>query len=139
MGVKFDILTDALRSKLNNMANYDFSSGLTEACLLVENDAKRNAPVASGQLRASITHEVSDTQGTVGTSLFYAPYVEYGTGLFSSQGNGRKDVPWYYKDAAGKWHSTCGRQPKPFLIPALDANKDNIRSIFEKMIKGVIS
>lgn len=138
MGVKFDILTDALRSKLSKMENYDFSNVLTDACLLVENDAKRNAPVATGQLRLSITHEVSGTEGTVGTSLFYAPYVEYGTGLFSSQGNGRKDVPWYYKDAAGNWHSTCGRQPKPFLIPAFDANKENIKQMFEKAIKEMI-
>ena len=42
----------------------------------------------------SITHEIEETSenrttGAVGTNLEYAPYVEFGTGIFSSLGNGR--------------------------------------------------
>lgn len=125
----------ALMAKLNKLSNLNLNQPLTKACLLVENAAKEKAPVGTGELRRSITHEVFDDYGEVGTELFYAPYVEYGTGLFSSKGDGRKDVPWRYQDAQGNWHSTSGMQPQPFLIPALEKNRKRINEIFKEYIK----
>lgn len=74
--------------------------GLTKACLIVEGEAKKKAPSRDGQLRQSITHEVvkETSTGYVGSNLEYAPYVEIGTGIYSSEGTGREDVPWRYKD-----------------------------------------
>ncbi|WP_299043873.1 hypothetical protein [uncultured Campylobacter sp.] len=45
--------------------------------------------------------------GVVYTPLEYAPYVEYGTGLFAVEG-GRADVPWSYQNDKGEWISTSG-------------------------------
>jgi hypothetical protein len=63
-------------------------------------------------LRASITSRVEEVdgnlQGEVGTPLMYGNYVEYGTGLFSSLGLGRKEVPWFYKNEKDEWVSTSG-------------------------------
>lgn len=129
----------ALQEKLKKLSNIDLTSALTRACLLVENSAKEKAPVATGELRRSITHEIDGYEAYVGTSLEYAPYVEYGTGLFSSKGNGRKDVPWVYCDAKGNWHSTSGQHPQPFLIPAFEENKKNIYKEIEKQIKEELS
>lgn len=128
-----------LLSKLNKLSKMQLSVSLERACLIVENSAKEKAPVASGELRRSITHKVTDNEGEVGTSLHYAPYVEYGTGLFSSKGNGRKDVPWVYCDAKGNWHSTSGQRPQPFLIPAFEENKSKIYKEIEKQIKEELS
>lgn len=128
-----------LLSKLNKLSKMQLSVSLERACLIVENSAKEKAPVASGELRRSITHKVSGNEGEVGTSLHYAPYVEYGTGLFSSKGNGRKDVPWVYCDAKGNWHSTSGQRPQPFLIPAFEENKSKIYKEIEKQIKEELS
>lgn len=125
----------AVMRMLQKAANINLTPAIEKACILVENAAKEKAPVASGELRNSITHMVSGTDGEVGTNLFYAPYVEYGTGIFSSQGNGRKDVPWVYCDAAGNWHSTCGRKPRPFLIPAFEENRGKIYQILEEYIR----
>lgn len=121
--------------RLNELSELDIKKGLTESALMVENEAKLNAPVASGTLRNSITHSVDETEATIGTNLEYAPYVEYGTGLFSSLGNGRTDVPWKYQDASGKWHSTSGQKPQPFLMPAWDATRDDVIEVFEDLIK----
>lgn len=111
---------------------------MKQACILVENEAKKNCPVDKGQLRNSITHEIDKTasgiEGSIGTNVEYAPYVEYGTGIFSSLGNGRQDK-WSYKDAEGNWHTTIGQQPQPYLCPALDDNRKEIIDIFEKQIK----
>lgn len=53
------------------------------ASLLVTRDARINAPVDTGRLRASITPEViadeTMMQGIVGSNVTYAPYQELGT------------------------------------------------------------
>lgn len=98
---------------------------LGKACALVERSAKQKAPKDTGALRRSITSEVKDLEGVVFTPLEYAPYVEYGTGLFAESG-GRKDTPWSYQDDKGEWHSTSGQHPQPFMRPALNENRERI-------------
>ena len=96
---------------------------IAKSCALVERKAKQKAPKDTGALRQSITSEVEKEDGqwvgTVYTPLEYAPYVEYGTGLFAESG-GRKDVPWSYQDDKGDWHTTSGQRPQPFMRPALN-------------------
>jgi HK97 gp10 family phage protein len=128
--------------------------GLTMATLLVERAAKQKAP--KGELQQSITSKVQDLKGTVGTPLYYAPYVEYGTGIYSIHPKGgRKEVPWVYvegqvnenpqktvhtlesaKEAAAFLESkglnaviTYGSKPQPYLRPALDENREEILRI----------
>lgn len=129
---------DELIIKLDNLENIDLDKVLNRACLLVENDAKQKCPVNTGALRASITHEVKDNEGTIGTNLEYAPYVEFGTGLFSSKGDGRQDVPWRYQTPDGKWHTTSGQKPQPYLQPALNQNKQKIKAMFITGLKEEI-
>lgn len=104
---------------------------LGKACALVESAAKRNAPKDTGELRRSITSKVEGLTGIIFTPLEYAPYVEYGTGIFAESG-GRTDVPWHYQDAEGNWHSTVGQDPQPFMRPALYDNKQNIINILKE-------
>lgn len=132
------ITINQLEQKFNNLINMDFTEALTQSALLVENEAKKKAPVGSGELRRSINHTVEDNSASVGSNLEYAPYVEFGTGLFSSKGDGRKDVPWHYQDAKGEWHTTSGMMPQPYLYPALEESKDDIARIFINEIKGAL-
>lgn len=132
--MKHEIDINGLLVQFDKMTNLDLSKGLQNACILVENEARKNAPANTGELRRSITHRLkSDTVGVVGTNLSYAPYVEYGTGIFSSQGNGRQD-PWSYQDAKGQWHTTSGMKPQPFLHPALENNIEQIKQQIGKEI-----
>lgn len=130
---------EKLLSKLQNLENLDYSPAIKDACLLVERVAKENAPVASGELRRSIESKVMGNEGEVGTDLFYAPYIEYGTGIFSSKGDGRKDVPWYYQDISGQWHATSGMKPRPYLIPAYENNRDKIKEIIADYVREKIN
>ena len=130
---------DKLLTKLENLKTVSVEQAVNEACILVENDAKKRCPVDTGELRMSITHEIEETSenrttGAVGTNLEYAPYVEFGTGIFSSLGNGRQDR-WSYKDAKGEWHSTIGQQPQPYLHPALDDNREEVKKLIQKKIE----
>ena len=71
-------------------------------------------------------HENDNIVGIVFTPLEYAPYIEFGTGLFAEDG-GRMNVPWNYQDDEGNWHSTSGQKPQPFLHPALDENRELVK------------
>lgn len=106
-----------------------------KACLLVETDAKKLAPKGTGELRRSIASRVDiegdSIIGKVYSPLEYAPYVEYGTGLFAENG-GRKDVPWNYQDDKGEWHSTSGMKPTPYMRPALNQNREEILRLLKE-------
>lgn len=110
-----------------------------KACALVEGAAKRKAPKDTGELRRSITSKVeqdgNNIIGIVFTPLEYAPYVEFGTGIFAEE-EGRKDVPWHYQDDEGEWHSTSGQHPQPFLRPALNENREQIKRILKEGISN---
>lgn len=111
------------------------AKGLENACLVVERSAKSNAPVRTGNLRSSITHKVStgSLEGVIGTAIDYAPYVEIGTGIYSSMGGGRQGG-WKYVDAEGNGHFTMGSRPQPFMKPAMDTNLSAILRCFEGLI-----
>ena len=66
----------------------NLSDGMIRACKTVQTHARENAPHDTGNLRRSIDFEVSDggREGTVFTNCEYAPYVEYGTGIYATKG-----------------------------------------------------
>lgn len=112
------------------------SGALEKACLGVERGARNRCPVDTGNLRRSIMHVVKmeEFTGYVGSSVPYAPYVEIGTGIYSSQGDGRQ-TPWIYVDpATGEKIFTHGSHPHPFLKPAMDENISAIINCFEGII-----
>jgi HK97 gp10 family phage protein len=129
--IKFEGLDEVIDSidKLADSAK--IGAALGRACALVERSAKQKAPKGIGELRRSITSEVNGLEGVVYTPLEYAPYVEYGTGLFAEEG-GRTDVPWNYQDDRGNWHTTSGMHPQPFMRPALDENRNEILRILKE-------
>lgn len=125
--------SEELFNKLNSLP--DLTEVLTKAALIVESEAKKKVPVNDGILRASINSQVSTDKAIIGSNLDYAPYVEYGTGVWAKNGNGRK-TRWKYKDEQGNWHSSIGQHPQPFLNPALDNNRKKIEKLINDDIRG---
>lgn len=131
MSIQFDGIEE-IEKKITLFTDIPrYEAALKEACALVEASAKQLAPKGNGELRKSITSKVENLEGIVYTPLMYAPYVEYGTGLFAEEG-GRQDVPWHYQDDKGEWHTTSGMQPQPFLRPALNENREEIIRILKE-------
>ena len=93
-------------------------NAMRKATLLVQRAAKRNAPVDTGRLRASITPEVSMRgkvlQGIVGTNVIYAREVE-------QPGPVRR----------------TGR--RPYLQPALEENQRQIADILDGAVGRIVS
>ena len=85
--------------------------GLEKCGLVAEGYAKKLAPVDTGNLRNSITHDVDDGEPAayIGTNVEYAPYVCLGTIRMKAQ---------------------------PFLKPAVNDHKDEYRKILENSLKN---
>jgi HK97 gp10 family phage protein len=116
MSIELEGLNEVLKSLENIASIDDFETALGMACARVERTAKENASKfrGTGELGRSITSRIEKNgeviEGIVFTPLEYAPYVEYGTGIFArdSDGNatGRQEVPWVYVEGGGGRKST---------------------------------
>ncbi len=102
-------------------------AGLREGGRLVQTAAKNLCPVDSGQLRNSIVvTDLPEQVGVeIGSNVEYAAYIEYGTGQ-----RGDPSVP-HREDWAGM-------SPRPYLYPALDANKENIANAVKHAVGRVM-
>ena len=130
MSIQLEGLDELLNSLDSLVDEQQLNQALGKACALVERSAKQKAPKGTGELRRSITSKVENGEGVIFTPLHYAPYIEFGTGLFAEEG-GRTDVPWCYQDDEGEWHSTSGQHPRPFMRPALNENREEILRIIK--------
>jgi len=137
MNIEFEGMDEILEALEKIGDPQKMKAALGKACAVVERSAKQKAPKGTGELRRSITSKVEATddgvQGIIYTPLYYAPYVEYGTGLFAENG-GRQDVPWCYKDDEGNWHTTSGQHPQPFMRPAFNENREQILRILKEAL-----
>ena len=89
--------------------------------ILAQGYATEYCPRDTGNLAGSIDYGVveDDLQVQIGTNVLYGKYVEFGTGIYAEEGDGRK-TPWVYQDDEGKWHRTSGMHSQPFLRPAIE-------------------
>ena len=132
MAIRFDGL-DKVIDRFDDMTDeYVIQEGLEKACLRVEREARKRAPKMSGELRRQMAHRVEGLTGTVFNPLWYAPYVEWGTGKYSEHPKGgRKDVPWGYIDEkTGELVFTYGQHAKPFL-------RTTIKDLEEQIIADI--
>ena len=105
-----------------------------ERCgLQAEGYAKDLVPVNTGALRNSISHKVDSGEPAayIGTNQEYAPYVEFGTGRYSTTGGGTPKDHWVYMGDDGKAHIGKPRKPKPYLKPAVANHVGTYRNIFK--------
>lgn len=98
--------------------------------LYVTGEAKKRSPIDTGNLRGSITHEtdMQEEKVRIGTNVEYAPYMEFGTGIYAENGKGRK-TSWTYRNRQGQVVVTNGSKAQPFLRPAIEENIEIIRII----------
>lgn len=138
---------DKLIAKLrgNDMLGPALREGFEKVGYVVTSEAKKRAPVDRGTLRASIAHEVDPSPVPqwvrIGAKPFYAPYMEFGTGLVHdhpSWPRKRHVVPvaalagWAGRvgaDAGGAANAISrrgGLKPRRYLRGALEDNGERI-------------
>lgn len=134
-----------LEQAVRDLRGTPMLNAMRDATLYVTRDAKVNAPVDTGRLRASITPEVrtqgETIEGVVGSNVTYAPYVELGT-----------RPHWPPIAALEVWarrHHTSaflvaraiaqrGTPAKQYLQKAFDANKDKIEKRIGQAVEGIV-
>ena len=102
-----------------------------------EGYAKDLCPVDTGNLRNRISHKVVDSEPAayIGTNVEYAPYVEFGTGRYSSVGGGTPKDKWFYIGDDGKGHIGRPQKPRPFIKPAVADHAQTYRNIINDEMK----
>ncbi len=96
--------------------------GVSETALILDTEASSRAPVDEGNLKNSIQSDIGGLEATVSVGAFYAPFVEYGTGIHATGpgGSRAKKIPWVYRRADGKFITTYGNPAQPFWYPSID-------------------
>ncbi|MDU2489638.1 MAG: HK97 gp10 family phage protein [Clostridium celatum] len=96
-------------------------------------------PVYTSNLKTSLDYKVDidKMEVTIGVGEEYAIYVEFGTGEFAENGQGRKGG-WTYTDkVTGETIFTYGQYPQPYMRPGFRDNKNNIKKLLEKYLKEI--
>lgn len=109
---------ESLMRKLDSMGGNVLDAldkAVRETALVAQGDARQNAPVDTGALKGSISTEfdrnAESSTGTVYTNIEYGLYQEMGT----------VNMPAH-----------------PFLMPALNANKDTFKKLSEaELLKAI--
>lgn len=120
-----------------------------KATLIVEADAKRNAPVDTGRLRASIVSEVrvessaaKTVQGVVGSNVSYAAAMELGSrphwppiGAIQTWAD-RHGLSAFLVARAISRHGT---KPRLYLQRALDSNRTRIVDLLGEGVRTIVA
>lgn len=159
MEVEIEGLKEALARLDAGLVAGPVRAFMSRAAMYIEAKAKEKAPVDVGRLRTSITHEV-DTEtvpqwAKVGTNLFYAPYMEYGTGLLTDGEGGKGGVHWPPGGALNQWASRHGfgenaggfvasiigkrggLEPRRFLRGAMEESEGAIQSLLNTCSEAI--
>ncbi len=114
---------------------------LADGAADVTEDAQRYAPVGdTGILRSSIRAERGEGrhEWTVFTDVFYADWVEYGTGIYreaDAPGGPGRQSPWvYYWPERNRFVWTQGNMHQPFARPAYERNYQRIIRNMQKAV-----
>lgn len=126
--------------KFNDEMQKAVNKALFEVGTMIKSSAKQNAPHDMGQLRNSIkfrtTGQGDVTNVTIGSTLEYAVYQEFGTGEFAENGVGRKGG-WVYTNGKGVTKFTLGNKPTKFMRKAFRENKQRIQAKLEETLRGL--
>ena len=137
-GIKLERTVNALPANMTGAV----VTAVADVCNTIAETAKEKCPTDSGDLRALIATAVSAdgtrVVGTIGTGVEYAPFVHQGTGIYAAGGNGRQ-TPWVYKTGNGKFVTTRGQRPQPFLRDAVEQHRDSVNARLGEVIRKCLN
>lgn len=125
--------------KIKKILTVNEKRALEAVGIFISGETKVRTPVDTGNLRDSYDYLVDQSKKSVavGSSSEYSIYVEFGTGKYAMNGNGRQ-TPWSYKDKDDNVIWTSGQRPQPHLSPAFEENKSKIEKLIsQEMRRGL--
>ena len=132
--------------KFGKEAENEVEDAVIKAAGNIELDAKSNAPVnknpkiTGGSLRQSINRQpIDNLNWSIGTSLKYAPYQEFGTGaaVDLSYLTEAEYPSSYASQFRGQGKRQVNIPAQPFLFPALIKNRSVLIDDLKKSLKDL--
>ena len=118
---------------------------LRRAAFVVEANMKQKAPVDTGRLRSSVVTKIEALRSTVGPTVTYAPFVEFGTRPHWAPRGALQ--PWasrhgFGAGAKGDWLvrfiiSKRGTKPHPFAAPAAKKSVPEIKGLLQVLLQDI--
>ncbi len=135
MQISIEGVDGVVNALQNLVSGGKLQNALAMAGEVVRADAVMNCPSpdSTGRLRDSITSAVEGDSAVIGTNVEYAPYVEFGTGAQGDKSVAHTTKKHWTYYSGGRFYTTSGHAPQPFLVPAL---KNNIPQIIEAFKNG---
>lgn len=164
MGATFEVqgLEELIRDLglANQVVQREFGRSMERAVARIQAEAVKRAPSDRGRLRGSIRTQVErgpdEITGAVGPNVFYAPYMEYGTGRVGDPEVPHKSRHWPPGAALNVWAKRHGfgpnggaavawkigirggLKPRRYMRGAFDDNKSWIEQEFEAAVGRVV-
>lgn len=126
----------------------ELSNAIMRTAYRVEARAKAEAPIDKGILRGSITaqgpiHSRNNVEAKVGTNVNYAPYQEFGTGIYAGKGmitpKRAKVLAWKKN---GQWifaRAVKGVKGRFYFKKAKEGSKDDMVSFMQEALGNIVS
>lgn len=108
---------------------------IVETAELVQAQAQALAPIDDGNLKQSIEIRYFNRglSAEIIVGAEYGIYVEYGTGIYALEGNGRK-TPWvYWSEKLGRYVYTRGMKAQPYWTPAIELGSKHFERELNKL------
>lgn len=139
MNISFKIEgAEELLGRLNETVSGDkMNRALSAAGEEVRSEAAARAPTDTGTLRRSIVCNVEENSALVGPTVGYGAYVEFGTGAKGDPSVAHTTKKYWRYCKGGRFYTTSGQAPKPYLVPALKACKNKVEEKFREVYGDV--
>lgn len=108
---------------------------VVETAELIQSQAQALAPIDDGNLKQSIEIRYFNRglSAEIIVGAEYGIYVEYGTGIYALEGNGRK-TPWvYWSEKLGRYVYTKGMKAQPYWTPAIELGSKHFERELNKL------
>lgn len=136
MTMKFEDNSAQVKGQLNSTID----RALTKVGEIVKGQIVKNTPVDTGGLRNSVDYQktVKGMQSVIeiGSTKAYAPYVEYGTGEFATNGSGRRGG-WWFKDSQGHWWFTRGQHASHYMRNSFQQTEKRAATVIQNELGGM--
>ena len=126
--------------ELSEKSRGNIQKAIKKSAFNIESQAKKNLAsnksVVTGHLRRSIATKMGDLEATIHTSnVKYAVIVEKGSKAHVIRPKSKKALYWKGGKRPIKLVNHPGSRAKPFLIPALESEKDKFIENLKEAIK----
>lgn len=119
------------------------AAALHAGAMLIQDAAQQKAPRKTSTLARSITIVPGKMSGKraqvlIGPTVEYGKWIEFGTGIYARGPGGGRKTPWVWRTGDGKFITTRGYKPQPYMRPAFDENRQDALEEFRRVLSMLV-